>query len=76
MQALHQTLNCKYAHHIQRLMTTGLFAVLLGMNPRPVHAWDLSVYVDAAESVGLPNALRMSQFAGSDVLAPKRYIAS
>jgi len=61
--AIGQTLEHGYAHHIQRLMVTGLYALLLGVAPREVHAWYLSVYVDAVEWVELPNTLGMSQHA-------------
>jgi len=44
--AIKQTLEHGYAHHIQRLMVTGLYALLLGVRPQQVHAWYLSVYVD------------------------------
>ncbi len=74
--ALSQTLNYGYAHHIQRLMVTGLFALLFGVNPRQVHEWYLSVYVDAVEWVELPNTLGMSQYADGGVLASKPYVAS
>jgi deoxyribodipyrimidine photolyase-related protein len=71
-----QTLRYGYAHHIQRLMVTGLFALLLGVEPRQVHAWYLAVYVDAVEWVELPNTLGMSQFADGGVVASKPYVAS
>jgi deoxyribodipyrimidine photolyase-related protein len=58
-----QTLTYGYAHHIQRLMVTGLYALLLGVKPREVHAWYLAMYVDAVEWVELPNTLGMSQHA-------------
>ncbi len=74
--ALRQTLDYGYAHHIQRLMVTGLFALLLGVHPREVHAWYLAVYVDAVEWVELPNTLGMSQYADGGVMASKPYIAS
>jgi deoxyribodipyrimidine photolyase-related protein len=74
--AIGQTLRYGYAHHIQRLMVTGLFALLLGVDPKQVHAWYLSVYVDAVEWVELPNTVGMSQFADGGVLASKPYIAS
>lgn len=74
--ALRQTLDLGYAHHIQRLMVTGLFALLLGVRPREVHEWYLAVYVDAVEWVELPNALGMSQFADGGVMASKPYVAS
>ena len=61
--AIGQTLEHGYAHHIQRLMVTGLYALLLSVAPREVHAWYLSVYVDAVEWVELPNTLGMSQHA-------------
>jgi len=75
-QAIGQTLRFGYAHHIQRLMVTGLFALLLGVRPREVHAWYLAVYVDAVEWVELPNVLGMSQFADGGVMASKPYCAS
>jgi deoxyribodipyrimidine photolyase-related protein len=62
-EVIGQTLRLGYAHHIQRLMVTGLFALLLGVNPKEVHTWYLAVYVDAVEWVELPNTLGMSQFA-------------
>ncbi len=74
--ALHQTLEHGYAHHIQRLMVTGLYALLLGVAPKEVHEWYLSVYVDAVEWVELPNTLGMSQFADGGVMASKPYVAS
>jgi len=74
--AIHQTLAHGYAHHIQRLMVTGLYALLLGVEPKAVHQWYLGVYVDAVEWVELPNTLGMSQFADGGLMASKPYIAS
>jgi len=74
--ALAQTLEHGYAHHIQRLMVTGLYALLLGVKPQAVHAWYLSVYVDAVEWVELPNTLGMSQFGDGGLMASKPYAAS
>ena len=74
--AIGQTLQHGYAHHIQRLMVTGLYALLLGVKPQAVHAWYLGVYVDAVEWVELPNTLGMSQFADDGLMASKPYAAS
>jgi deoxyribodipyrimidine photolyase-related protein len=74
--ALRQTLDLGYAHHIQRLMVTGLYALLLGVHPRQVHEWYLAVYVDAVEWVELPNVLGMSQFADGGLMASKPYAAT
>lgn len=74
--AIGQTLNHGYAHHIQRLMVTGLYALLLGVSPKEVHAWYLAVYVDAVEWVELPNTLGMSQYADGGLMASKPYVAS
>jgi deoxyribodipyrimidine photolyase-related protein len=74
--ALQQTLRLGYAHHIQRLMVTGLFTLLLGVDPKAVHAWYLAVYVDAVEWVELPNTLGMSQYGDGGLMASKPYIAS
>ncbi len=74
--AITQTLEHGYAHHIQRLMVTGLYALLLGVKPQAVHAWYLSVYVDAVEWVELPNTLGMSQFGDGGLMASKPYVAS
>ncbi len=71
-----QTLNLGYAHHIQRLMVTGLYALLLGVQPQQVHAWYLGVYVDAIEWVELPNTLGMSQYGDGGIMASKPYVAS
>lgn len=75
-QAIGQTLKHGYAHHIQRLMVTGLFALLLGVRPQLVHRWYLAVYVDAVEWVEAPNTLGMSQHADGGLLGSKPYIAS
>ena len=75
-QAIGQTLQTGYAHHIQRLMVTGLYCLLFGVRPQEVHAWYLSVYVDAVEWVELPNTLGMSQYADGGVMASKPYAAS
>jgi deoxyribodipyrimidine photolyase-related protein len=74
--ALTQTLTHGYANHIQRLMVTGLYALMLGVQPTQVHAWYLAVYVDAVEWVELPNTLGMSQYADGGVMASKPYIAT
>ena len=75
-QAIGQTLEHAYAHHIQRLMITGNFALLAGIDPAQVHHWYLSVYADAYEWVELPNTLGMSQFADGGMLASKPYASS
>ncbi len=74
--AIGQTLRYGYAHHIQRLMVTGLFSLLLGVRPQEVHEWYLAVYVDAVEWVELPNTLGMSQHGDGGIMASKPYIAS
>jgi len=74
--ALTQTLEHGYAHHIQRLMVTGLYALLLGVKPQSVHRWYLSVYVDAVEWVELPNTLGMGQFGDGGLMASKPYVAT
>lgn len=71
-----QTLEYGYSHHIQRLMVTGLFALLFGVEPKQVHRWFLAMYVDAVEWVELPNTLGMSQYADGGLLASKPYAAS
>jgi len=62
-QAIGQTLEYAYAHHIQRLMITGNFALLIGVEPQEVHQWYLAVDADAYEWVELPNTVGMGQFA-------------
>jgi deoxyribodipyrimidine photolyase-related protein len=57
-------------------MVTGLYALLLGVAPREVHAWYLAVYVDAVEWVELPNTLGMSQYGDGGLMASKPYAAS
>lgn len=74
--AVTQTKEEAYAHHIQRLMVTGNFAMLAGVDPHEVHEWYLSVYADAYEWVELPNTLGMSQFADGGLLGSKPYASS
>lgn len=71
-----QTREEAYAHHIQRLMVTGNFALLAGVSPHELHQWYLAVYADAYEWVELPNTIGMSQFADGGLLASKPYAAS
>jgi deoxyribodipyrimidine photolyase-related protein len=71
-----QTREEAYAHHIQRLMVTGNFALLAGIDPKLVHEWYLIVYADAYEWVELPNTLGMSLFGDGGLLASKPYASS
>lgn len=75
-QAVGQTRDMAYAHHIQRLMLTGNFALLAGVAPGQVHEWYLSVYADAFEWVEAPNTIGMSQFADGGVVGSKPYVSS
>ncbi len=74
--AVEQTRDEAYAHHIQRLMVTGTFALIAGIDPHEVHEWYLAVYADAYEWVEVPNVVGMSQFADGGLLASKPYAAS
>jgi deoxyribodipyrimidine photolyase-related protein len=71
-----QSLEDAHAHHIQRLMVIGNFALLAGCAPVQVHEWYLGVYVDAYEWVEMPNTLGMSQFADGGLMATKPYVSS
>ncbi|WP_293776379.1 cryptochrome/photolyase family protein [uncultured Oxalicibacterium sp.] len=74
--AIGQSLDDAHAHHIQRLMIIGNFALLAGLAPKEVHEWYLGVYIDAFEWVELPNTLGMSQFVDHGMLATKPYVSS
>ncbi len=75
-EAITQTREEAYAHHIQRLMITGNFALIAGVDPHAVHEWYLAVYADAFEWVEMPNTIGMSQFADGGLLGSKPYAAS
>lgn len=75
-QCIGQTKQEAYAHHIQRLMVTGNFALLAGLEPKAVCEWYLLVYADAYEWVELPNTHGMALFADGGVLASKPYVSS
>ena len=75
-QTIGQTLEHGYAHHIQRLMVTGLYSLLLGVDPKYIHKWYLAIYIDAIEWVELPNVIGMSQFADGGLMASKPYVAT
>ena len=70
-RAIEQTRDEAYAHHIQRLMVTGNFALLAGIDPHQVHEWYLAVYADAYEWVEAPNVIGMSQFADGGIVGSK-----
>ena len=80
MNCLHksitQSLDLAYAHHIQRLMITGNFALLAACHPDEVDQWYLGVYIDAIEWVEITNTRGMSQYADGGLLATKPYISS
>ena len=75
-EAVGQTLAHGYAHHIQRLMVTGQFALLAGIRPQAVCDWYLAAYVDAVEWVELPNTAGMALFANGGRFTSKPYVAS
>jgi len=75
-ESIEQTLDHGYAHHIQRLMVTGLYSLLLGVDPRQIHEWYLAVYTDAVEWVEMPNVLGMSQYADGGYMSSKPYAAT
>ncbi|MFN3581013.1 MAG: cryptochrome/photolyase family protein [Pseudomonas sp.] len=75
-QAIGQTLEHAYAHHIQRLMVTGNFALLAGIQPKQICDWYLAVYMDAFDWVELPNTLGMVMHADGGYLGSKPYCAS
>ncbi|MEY4120312.1 MAG: hypothetical protein RLZZ472_702 [Pseudomonadota bacterium] len=74
--AIQQTLKYGYAHHIQRLMVTGNFALLAELLPQQVCEWYLAIYVDALEWVELPNTAGMALFANGGRFTSKPYVAS
>ena len=74
--AIAQSLEFAYAHHIQRLMITGNFALLAGVNPNEVDAWYLGIYIDAFEWVEITNTRGMSQFADGGIVGSKPYVSS
>ena len=74
--SIQQSLDKAYAHHIQRLMVTGNFALLLGVNPDELDAWYLGIYMDAIEWVEITNTRGMSQFADGGIVGTKPYVSS
>ncbi|GAB4399239.1 MAG: cryptochrome/photolyase family protein [Microscillaceae bacterium] len=75
-QAIGQSLDQAYAHHIQRLMLTGNFALLAGVHPDAVDEWYLGIYIDAIEWVEITNTRGMSQYADGGLVATKPYVSS
>lgn len=73
--AIGQSLDFAYAHHIQRLMITGSFALLLGVHPDEVDAWYLGIYIDAVEWVEITNTRGMSQYADGGIVGSKPYVS-
>ena len=75
-EAVSHTKTHSYSHHIQRLMITGNFALISGLDVKAVHEWYLSVYSDAYEWVEMPNTLGMALFADGGIVASKPYASS
>ncbi|WP_185020642.1 cryptochrome/photolyase family protein [Histidinibacterium lentulum] len=75
-ECVEQTREEAYAHHIQRLMVTGNFALLAGIAPREIHDWYMAAYADAYEWVMAGNTIGMTQFADGGVVASKPYVSS
>jgi deoxyribodipyrimidine photolyase-related protein len=75
-RAIKQSLKFGYAHHIQRLMVTGNFALLSGIHPNAVDEWYLGIYVDAFQWVEITNTRGMSQYADGGIVGTKPYISS
>ncbi len=74
--SIQQSLKFSYAHHIQRLMVTGNFALLAGIHPDEVDQWYLGIYIDAIEWVEITNTRGMSQFADGGIVGTKPYVSS
>jgi deoxyribodipyrimidine photolyase-related protein len=74
--AINQSLDHAYAHHIQRLMITGNYALLAGIHPDLIDEWYLGIYMDAIEWVEMPNTRGMSQFADGGIVGTKPYVSS
>ncbi|WP_037315278.1 cryptochrome/photolyase family protein [Salegentibacter sp. Hel_I_6] len=74
--SIQQSLDNAYAHHIQRLMITGNYALLTQTHPDEVDAWYLGIYIDAIEWVEITNTRGMSQFADGGIVATKPYVSS
>jgi deoxyribodipyrimidine photolyase-related protein len=74
--AIGQSLEYAYAHHIQRLMVTGNFALLAGVHPDEVDRWYLGIYIDAVEWVEITNTRGMSQYADGGIVGTKPYVSS
>lgn len=80
MNCLHkvisQSLEHAYAHHIQRLMVTGNFALLAGIHPDEMDRWYLGIYIDAVQWVEITNTRGMSQYADGGIVGTKPYVSS
>ncbi len=74
--SIQQSLQFAYAHHIQRLMVTGNFALLAGIHPDEVDAWYMGIYIDAIQWVEITNTRGMSQFADGGIVGTKPYVSS
>ena len=75
-ETMKNVLDHGYAHHIQRLMILGNFALMYGVHPRAFHDWHMAMYVDAVDWVSLPNTLGMSQYGDGGIVGTKPYCST
>jgi len=75
-QSMSHVLKFGYAHHIQRLMVLGNFALTFGAHPYKFHQWHMGMYLDAVDWVSLPNTLGMSQHGDGGIVGTKPYCST
>ena len=72
--AIRESANTGYTHHINRLMIISNLMNLSNIKPNEIYKWFMEMYVDSADWVMVPNVYGMGTYADGGMCSTKPYI--